>query len=54
MRVNGVPVRVLKIGSDAKPATKAEIEAAFTRLQGDLIAEKQVTLEWIGYGGNVS
>ncbi len=33
---------------------QAEIEVAFTQLQSDLIAEKQITLEWIGFQGDVS
>lgn len=33
---------------------QAEIEAAFKKLQNDLIAEKSITLQWIGYEGNVA
>lgn len=33
---------------------KAEIEVRFNELKTELIQEKQKTLEWIGYQGNVS
>ena len=32
---------------------KTQIEAWFTKLQTELVAEKQVTLEWIGLEGDV-
>lgn len=36
------------------PERKAEIEAYFDELKIGLIAEKQITLAWIGYGGDVA
>lgn len=33
---------------------KTEIEQAFSALESSLIAEKQVTLKWIGYEGDVA
>ena len=33
---------------------KAQIEASFKKVKADLVAEKQVTLEWMGYAGTVS
>lgn len=32
---------------------RVEIEAAFTQLQSQLIADKQITLDWIGFEGDV-
>lgn len=37
-----------------KAQRKIEIEAYFNELKTDLIAEKQTTLEWIGYEGTVA
>lgn len=37
-----------------KGQRKAEIEAYFNELKTDLIAEKQIILEWMGYEGMVA
>lgn len=36
------------------PQRLAEIEARFTELMTELIAEKQITLDFIGYSGDVT
>lgn len=50
-----IPKTVRFSSKNLTPAQrKAEIETAFSNLKTEIIDDKQATLEWIGYSGNIT